>query len=394
MKKKTSLPIFLLALVMLANALGYGTIIPLLYPYAAKFGLNDFQTGMLFVAFSLAQFVATPIMGRMSDKYGRKPLLVISMLGSALSFIVFALAKNVHTLFAARILDGITGGNVSVANAAISDIYDNDQDRTKAFAMLGATFGVGFLVGPALGGLASAYSMELPFFIAAGFCALSSLLSATLLKETHTKHDKQETTSFLGLTQLLFKPATSPILIATYLIITGQSMFYLLFQSISTHFFSVTVQEMGFFFTALGLVSILVQGFGIRIFLKKVHEKRKLFLLLVTSTIVFLILVSLTTTRNYFNLYTLLYFSLFSSQGAVLVSWLSQRVKKDDYGATLGMNQSMTSLGQVTGPFLAGMILQKYGQSPWIVLGVVTIFAAAALVIFPLHEKQEKIDIQ
>src|SRR5262245_35514333 len=113
--------LFIIALIMVVNALGYGIIIPILYSYSVKYGLNDFQNGLLFATFSLCQFLSTPVIGRLSDKYGRKPLLVISLLGTAGSFLLMAFAPNFIFLFVARALDGLTAGNIPVASAVISD---------------------------------------------------------------------------------------------------------------------------------------------------------------------------------------------------------------------------------------------------------------------------------
>ncbi|MBI2641537.1 MFS transporter [Candidatus Roizmanbacteria bacterium] len=111
----------IVALIAVVNALGYGIIIPILYSYSLRYGLSDFQNGLLFSIFSICQFIATPVIGRMSDKYGRKPLLLISILGTAVSFFMAAFAPNAIFLFIARALDGITAGNIPVISAVISD---------------------------------------------------------------------------------------------------------------------------------------------------------------------------------------------------------------------------------------------------------------------------------
>lgn len=147
---------------MLVNALSYGTIIPLMYPYSARFGINALGLSLLFACFSLAQLIATPIIGRLSDKYGRKPLLLLCLGGTGLSLALFASAQNVAMLFVARILDGITGGNNSVAQAAIAD-SSTGKDRAQAFGLLGASYGFGFLLEPALGGVLSEISLSTPF---------------------------------------------------------------------------------------------------------------------------------------------------------------------------------------------------------------------------------------
>ena len=130
------------ALIAIVNALGYGIIIPILYAYSKRFGLSDFENGLLFSTFAICSFIATPVIGRLSDKYGRKPLLTISLLGTAVSFFLAAFAPNAVVLFIARALDGITAGNISVASAVIADTTD-EKSRAKGFGIIGAAFGFG-----------------------------------------------------------------------------------------------------------------------------------------------------------------------------------------------------------------------------------------------------------
>ena len=171
MKNKT---LIFLSILMLVNALAYGVIIPLLYPYAKTFGMTPLGLSLLFASFSLFQFLFTPIIGRLSDVYGRRPLLLFSILGTGLSLVMFGMSQSIWQLFVARIIDGITGGNMSVAQAVIADSIKGPE-RAKAFGMLGASFGFGFLVGPAIGGFLSQYSLSAPFFFSAGLAVISTI---------------------------------------------------------------------------------------------------------------------------------------------------------------------------------------------------------------------------
>src|SRR5476651_1764045 len=166
--------LWLLVFICIINSLGFGIIVPLLYPYGKEFGLTQQTLGLLTATFSIAQFFATPVLGALSDKYGRKPLLAISLLGTCISFIMFAEARSIIMLFAARILDGITGGNVSVAQAMISDT-STPQNRAKKFGILGSAFGFGFVIGPAVGGLLNKFGPTVPFFFAAGISLIGTL---------------------------------------------------------------------------------------------------------------------------------------------------------------------------------------------------------------------------
>src|SRR3989338_2092693 len=156
--------ILIIALIAIVNALGYGIIIPVLYSYSMKYGLTDFQNGLLFSTFSICQFISTPIIGRMSDKYGRRPLLIISIFGTAVSFFMMAFAPNFWFLFLARALDGITAGNIPVASAVISDTTE-PKDRVKGFGIIGAAFGFGFIFFPAISALTLGFGASVPFVI-------------------------------------------------------------------------------------------------------------------------------------------------------------------------------------------------------------------------------------
>ena len=159
--------LWVLVFVCVINSLGFGIIVPVIYSYGKKFGVTGEILGILTASFSIAQFFATPVLGSLSDKWGRKPILVISLAGTAISFLLFAEARSMLMLFAARILDGLTGGNVSVAQAMVSDTATK-EDRAKKFGILSSAFGFGFVIGPAIGGLLNKFGAQVPFFFAAG----------------------------------------------------------------------------------------------------------------------------------------------------------------------------------------------------------------------------------
>ena len=154
--------VLIVALIALVNMLGYGIIIPLLYGYSKKFGLTDFDNGLLFALYSICQFISTPIIGRLSDKYGRRPLLLISIIGTAASFFITAFAPNAFFLFFARMLDGLTAGNIPVVFAVVSD-STKPEERAKAFGLIGSAFSFGFVFGPAIAALTTGFSQALPF---------------------------------------------------------------------------------------------------------------------------------------------------------------------------------------------------------------------------------------
>src|SRR3954471_18343134 len=147
-----SRPLLIIFLTILVNLIGFGIIIPLLPFYAATFGASPLAIGLLFASFSLAQLFASPVLGAWSDRWGRRPVLIFSLIGTVVSFVMLALAHSLAMVFAARIVDGLSGGNLPPARASIGDIA-TDENRARAFGLLGAAFGLGFIIGPALGGL-------------------------------------------------------------------------------------------------------------------------------------------------------------------------------------------------------------------------------------------------
>lgn len=156
--------------VVFIGLLGFGIVIPTLPFIALKYQASPFVIGLSMASYSLFQFLASPILGRLSDKYGRKPILALSLFGSALGYFLIAIANNIWVIFASRIIDGITGGNISVAQAYIADITKGNE-MTKAMGLIGMAFGLGFIFGPAIGGFLGHYFLALPYLFA-GFLAL------------------------------------------------------------------------------------------------------------------------------------------------------------------------------------------------------------------------------
>jgi len=368
---------------MVVNALSYGTIIPLLYPYASRFGINGLGLGLLFSSFSLFQFLATPIIGRLSDQYGRKPLLLLSLLGTAVSQVLFALAGNIPQLFFARILDGITGGNNSVAQAVIADSLEGEE-RTKAFGLLGASFGVGFLIGPAIGGLLSSVSMQAPFYFSAVLALFGVVLGWILLPETlpasakkKSAHKRQALINFPLLWRALTSSAAGPILLVSFLGMTSHQALVIGFQSFTVDVLHMTTTEIGLMFAGIGLVSVLMQAIGIRYLLTFVKSntlilKGSLLACGVVSGLLFF-----SGSLWYFVGMTLLYVSCFAPQQVVLTGLLSMQTKAEDQGGMMGILHAYLSLGQIIGPIVAGIVT---GWSINAVFVVAAIFFLISLV--------------
>src|SRR5919112_1160597 len=176
-------PLLIIFLTIFVNLVGFRIIIPLLPFYAETFGASPVVIGLLFAIFSLCQLVAAPVLGDLSDRYGRRPVLIFSLAGTVVSFVVLALAHSITMLFLARVVDGLSGGNISTARAYVADVTE-PKDRAKAYGLIGAAFGLGFILGPALSGVLAGVSYTAPIWAAAAITTVAALMAWMWLPET------------------------------------------------------------------------------------------------------------------------------------------------------------------------------------------------------------------
>lgn len=359
-EKNISTELWVLGLIMLINALSYGTIIPLLYPYAARFGITPVTLSFLFASFSLFQFIATPIMGRLSDRYGRKPLLLISIFGTSISLGLFALANSITMLFVARILDGITGGNISVAQAMIADKVDGKQ-RAKAFGMLGAAFGFGFLLGPAIGGLLSQISLTAPFWFASLLALAATIIGYFKLDESIDKRTirtqrKEPVFNIKALIQALFDPTVGAVLIVSLIAAVVSNVFIIGFNAYSVDILRLTAKRMGIIYTMAGFMSVVMQVAGIKVLLQQFKSKEKIIKVSFLGSFFALLIMSFNLSFAWFVFILFIYMIFHAVINPLISAILSERTNKEDQGLVLGINQSYVSVGQIIGPLSAGLV--------------------------------------
>src|SRR3954471_16016459 len=198
-------PLLIIFLTILVNLIGFGIIIPLLPFYAETFGASPLVIGLLFASFSLCQLIASPALGDLSDRYGRRPVLVFSLAGTVVSFVMLALAHSVVMLFLARIVDGLSGGNISTARAYVADITE-PKDRARAYGLIGAAFGLGFIMGPALSGVLSKISYTAPIWAAAGITLAATIMAWFWLPETVHRSAAGTGMPFRNLKEMMGRP--------------------------------------------------------------------------------------------------------------------------------------------------------------------------------------------
>lgn len=351
--------LWILIFVCVINSMGFGIIVPVLYPYGKQFGLTGETLGVLIASFSIAQFFATPVLGSLSDKWGRKPLLVISLAGTCISFLLFAEARSIVMLFAARILDGLTGGNISVAQAMVSDT-STPQNRAKKFGILGSAFGFGFVIGPAIGGLLNQVGRQAPFFFAAGIALIGTLSALFLLKETNPTDKKRRSANrdnfkFKTLVSTLKRATVGTAIFTGFLLTMAQFTMIIGFQTFSVDVLKITPTQIGIFYAGFGICGIVMQLL-VPVFTKLIPSRALILLLSTVLCFAAMCLAGLTSVFVPFAIYICIYGLFNGLRNPMLNAIIADNIDHSEQGKILGINQSYASIGQTLGPLTAGLV--------------------------------------
>jgi MFS family permease len=348
--------LWILVFICIINSLGFGIIVPVLYSYGKQYGVTGETLGILTASFSIAQFFATPVLGSLSDKWGRKPILVISLAGTCLSFLMFAWASSIFILFAARILDGLTGGNVSVAQAMVSDTA-TPQNRAKKFGILGSAFGFGFVIGPAIGGLLNKFGPTVPFFFAAGISLIGTLCTIFLLQETNPpeKQNRSSKVNFKlsALITTLKRPVIGTAVFTGFLLTMAQFTMIIGFQTFSVDVLKITPAQIGILYAGFGISGIVMQ-LSVPLLTKWFSSKS---IILLLSTVLCMVAMFITGLTNEFITFVtgICIYGLFNGlRNPMINAIIADRIDHNEQGKILGINQSYASIGQTLGPVTAG----------------------------------------
>lgn len=378
---KNNRNLLVIAVIAMVNALGYGIIIPILYSYSQKFGLTDFQNGLLFSVFSVCQFIATPFIGRLSDKHGRKPLLLISIIGTFISFLLMAFAPNMIVLFLARALDGITAGNFPVAAAVISDTTA-PKDRAKGFGIIGAAFGFGFVFGPAISALTVGISIALPFIIAAVVTGIAVVLTAVVLEETNVHKGDVSDAPFFDLKRLViavFDERIGRILVVSLLYMFAFSMYVYAVQPYAVKVLGVNATRMSVLFTIAGLVGLIAQVLVIPRVTKRFGDKKPLVTALASAVVAFFGLYFIRSYVVFLGMLVVFYLAN-AFVNPLVQSLLSKEADERSQGSILGLNASYMSIGQILGPIVGGIIATISIPMPFLGGSVVSLLCVFLLI--------------
>lgn len=372
---KNNRSVLIVALIAVVNMLGYGIIIPILYAYSKKFGLSDFQNGLLFAVFSICQFISTPIIGRLSDTYGRRPMLLVSIAGTAVSFFVMAVAPSALFLFIARALDGLTAGNIPVIFAVISD-STKPEERAKAFGIISSAINFGFIFGPAVSALAIGWGEAVPFIIAGVIALVAVALTAAYLPETnsHMGETRQgKMFDFPKMWHTLFDPNVGITFIISLIFFLAFSCAIIYgFQPFTMNILKISQSQNALLFTLFGTVGFLAQTFMVGRFTKILGMKKSFKVGTIFTAISFLIMF-LSRSLPIFVIASII-LAIFNSIVQTLIpTILSQETDEKSQGTIMGLNSSYQSIGTIFGPILGGVVATILIPLPFLVGGILVL---------------------
>lgn len=363
-------PFLIIFLTIFVNLVGFGIIIPLLPFYAETFGASPLVIGMLFAIFSLCQLIAAPALGDLSDRYGRRPVLVFSLAGTVVSFVMMALAHSLTMLFAARIVDGLSGGNISTARAYVADITQ-PKDRARAYGLIGAAFGLGFILGPALSGVLTPYSYTAPIWAAAFLTLVATTMAWLWLPETVHRTRAGSGNPFRFLWPLLRRRRVGRMLVIDFAYWFAFAIFQTTFALFAARRFGFDAPKTGYVFSGFGVLGAIVQGGMIRPIVHRLGDKATFMIGLMFGA-GGLIAAALAPTVTLF-LVSLVPLALGIGLGHPTVSSLISKVAGDDeQGRVQGAASAVESLGRTVGPVWGNASLARFGEGmPYISAAVV-----------------------
>ncbi len=387
--KKPQITIFLTVFIYL---LGFGMIIPIIPLISTQYGATPLQTGLLLSVYSAMQFLFSPVWGRLSDRYGRRPILLVCLIGEIFAYLFFALARNLEMIFIARALSGFFGASISTASAYISDITPANQ-RSKGMALIGAAFGLGFLFGPAIGGGLTWWAQKLsddPFFHTSFssywvsfLCLVTFVFAFFNLKETLNKDllNKNSLGRIKAITKYFSAPVIGPLIFVFFLSSFAMSTMEVTLVLYMKDKFGWGLLEVSYGFAYVGLMIVLTQGFLVRRLIPKFGERNVLRLGLIFMAMGFC---GIAAAQSLFALaltQTFLALGVGFVNPSILGS-ISLLADPNEQGAVLGTTQSMASFGRIVGPALGGALYGSFFiQSPFIMAGLLILTGLFVVIV-------------
>ena len=373
--KNALLPIFLIVAV---DILGMTIILPLLPFYAERYGATPQVVGLLVATYALCQLIAGPILGKLSDRFGRRPLLIVSQLGTFAGFIILGFARSLPLIFFSRFLDGITAGNLSLAQAYISDVTE-PENRAKSFGVIGIAFGLGFLVGPALSGFLSQYDYSYPAWAAAGLSLTSVLCTYFLLPQVRPNLGDEEAGpggKRLGLldwgayVEYFKRPGLGPVLFQFFMFCFMFMMFMSGFALFSERRFTVAggrpfgPREVGYLYAYSGLLGVVIQGGLLGRLVKRFGEAALARAGFLSAAVGLTALAFIQPVAFLLPALTATAYGTGTLRPA-LTSLVTRQVSRREQGVVLGLTQSLNSVATIIAPLASGFLIGHGDLKTW-----------------------------
>lgn len=370
---RTLLPVLL---TVFLDLVGFGIVIPLLSFYAETHGATPLQVTLLMASYSLAQFLMAPVWGALSDRFGRRPVLLFSIAATALGLAGFAAAASVPMLFLFRTLHGVATANISTAQAAVADVTPPEK-RAMGMGLIGAAFGVGFTVGPVIGGELSAYGMAVPIWAAAAMSALNFVLALFLLPETRKPGAAPSRTRSLNPARFLEvarHPTVGLCVVLTFVLTFAFAMMESTFSLFAEHGRGLDAPTIGRMFGVAGLVMIFIQGGLIGPLVRALGERA----LIPAGILVLSVALALLPFAPPIAPMLLIFVAIAIGQGVTgpsLQGLISRGAREDEQGFVLGTNQSMSALARALGPLIGGLAFTHIAEGApfWLSAAVVAL---------------------
>ncbi len=389
-------PVYLMALTIFIDFAGFGIVLPLLPFWAERLGAGAVGVGLILTIYALAQFFFTPVLGTLSDRYGRRPVILASLLIEALSLALSALAGSLAILLIARFIGGLGASNIGSAQAVVADVTPVER-RARGMGLIGAAIGLGFVVGPAIGGLLVPLGPAIPFWVAMFVVLANALLVLRFLPETHRRETACTTVPFTnhgmggvlaGWRRVLRNPVVARLVVINLLFTVAFTAMEAVFPLFTQHAFGWKAIQNGYVFTYAGVVIVLMQGGLVGQLVKRWGERS----LLIAGLVMLAAGLALLSWSTNLALLLVALGIVSISDGAVtpmvsaLLSFASPPTKQ---GETLGLAQGAAGLGRVIGPLAAGSIFAIGGPGAPFILGSALVVLAALIALPALSSKHE-----
>ena len=393
MKNKSALS--LIFLTVFIDLLGFGILIPILPAFATKvLGVDEAAIGIAIASYSFIQFIFNPVLGKLSDKYGRKPVIVFCLIVNALGYVIFAFTSSYLLLLLSRVVAGIGGSSISVAQAYIADVTTK-ENRSKGMGLIGSAFGLGFVFGPLIGGYLAEYGYMVTGLAAGGFSLIAFVVTLLFLPESLTKSEesisekqiiKRKLIDFEALKKVFSEPGRAVFIILFFILVFSFANIYGTFALLGIQVYGFTDLQNGYIFGITGLTSAIVQG-GLIGYIDKLFSRQNI---LKTGSLI--ISASLALIPYGGTFLGLAIISVFLSIGTgllqpTLLSLISDVTPDNEQGVTLGVNQSLSSLARVLGPLWGGFAFEFLGYPFPFLTGAAFMFLVVLATIFYIPKR-------